>query len=166
MTDDDIWNEYVKSIKKIDNKFIKRTVHTNTYLNKNIDNNSSNPEHETLFNHHNKQSIIEHSFNYFNKKKRRQNLPIESKIDLHGLTQDQAFEELNNFLKSAYHNNKKNILIITGKGKLSQPGVIRLAVPRWLRYTEIKQYILSFSTAENSQGGEGAISVLLKSKER
>lgn len=87
-----------------------------------------------------------------------------NKIDLHGLTQEQAFEELKDFLEYCYDIGKQNILIITGKGKLDNPGVIKLAVPRWLAYTELKKYILSHSEAKYKFGGSGAIAVLLKKK--
>ena len=87
---------------------------------------------------------------------------IDARLDLHGFTQEQAFAELKNFLAYCHQQDKKNILIITGKGRLNQPGVIKLMLPRWLEFTELKQYITSYSTAKYELGGEGAILVVLK----
>jgi DNA-nicking Smr family endonuclease len=163
MTDNNnIWLEYIKSVKKIDNNSIQKATHNEIITNNSIE--PDTPEHGSFFNSSNKQSILALPFGYTNKRRRKQTLPIEDKLDLHGLTQDQAFEKLNEFLRFAYHNNKKHVLIITGKGALARPGAIKLAVPRWLQHTEIKQYILSYSMARHNQGGEGAISVLLKTK--
>ncbi|MCT4635223.1 MAG: Smr/MutS family protein [Rickettsiales bacterium] len=91
---------------------------------------------------------------------------IESTIDLHGLTQDQAFDNLKNFLDASYNNNKKEVIVITGKGKLNSPGVIKLAVPRWLEYTELKKYILGYSWVQDSLGGSGSIRVMIKRRSR
>lgn len=91
---------------------------------------------------------------------------IESTIDLHGLTQDQAFDSLKHFLNTSYNNNKKEVIIITGKGQLNSPGVIKLAVPRWLEYTELKRYILGYSSIQDSLGGSGSIRVMIKRRSR
>lgn len=95
-------------------------------------------------------------------KKRQLESPVDVIIDLHGMTQEQAYMELSGFLKRACKDNKRHALIVTGKGPLDNPGVIKLAVPRWLEHTKLKGYITSYSTAKNSLGG--AISVILKRK--
>jgi DNA-nicking Smr family endonuclease len=97
-------------------------------------------------------------------KKRLAIAPIDAKIDLHGLTQAEAYIKLKNFLEQSYAQNKKHALIVTGKGPIDTPGVIKLAVPRWLQYTEVSKYVLSYTTAKPNFGGEGAISVILRSK--
>ena len=89
---------------------------------------------------------------------------IEEKIDLHGLTQDQAFEKLKIFLENSSRNNKKEVIIVTGKGALNKPGAIKLALPRWLEYTELKQYITGYSMIIDSLGGSGAIRVAIRAK--
>ena len=82
---------------------------------------------------------------------------IDGKIDLHGMTQDQAYDALQRFFQAAIANKKRTILIITGKGALNNPCILKVSVPRWLQYTELKRYILSYSTAPAALGGEGAI---------
>ncbi len=104
--------------------------------------------------HYKKSSHVEiYSENYVNKK-----------LDLHGFTQDQAFTMLKKFLKEAFDNNIKQVLVVTGKGGLDNPGVIKLVVPRWLQYTELNKYVLSYSAAKQSFGGEGAILISIKNK--
>ena len=88
--------------------------------------------------------------------------PPDARIDLHGMTKDQAYSALKNFLQNARNLGKKNVLIITGKGSLLQPSVIKVEVPRWLEYTELKQYVMSYSSANYRLGGEGAIIVTLR----
>ena len=87
---------------------------------------------------------------------------ITSKIDLHGLTQDQAFEQLKVFLKQSCDANKKEVVIITGKGKINQPGLIKTLVPRWLEHTELKRYVLGYSYIQDTFGESGAIRVLIR----
>jgi hypothetical protein len=97
--------------------------------------------------------------------KKRVSIPdVDARIDLHGMTKLQAFEKLESFLKQACFNGKKHALIITGKGKLDNPGAIKLEVPRWLEHTELKKYLISYSIAKPNLGGEGAISVILKAR--
>jgi len=92
----------------------------------------------------------------------RKSIVIDARIDLHGLTQDQAFLALKRFLQSNYLNQTRNLLVITGKGAINNPCVLKVEVPRWLQYTELKQYIASYATAPVSLGGAGAILVKLK----
>jgi DNA-nicking Smr family endonuclease len=88
---------------------------------------------------------------------------IEAKLDLHGKTQDAAFEALRLFIQSNYNNNRRNLLIITGKGP-SNDGVLKNQVPRWLNTAGIREHTLMFSYAQPKHGGDGALYVLLKKK--
>lgn len=92
----------------------------------------------------------------------RRKIKIDRKIDLHGYTQDQAFEFLSLFLKNAYIMQKRHVLIVTGKGSLDNPGVIKTMLPRWLEYTELKKYISGYSQAPIDLGGSGAMLVKIK----
>lgn len=89
---------------------------------------------------------------------------FSSVIDLHGLTQEQAFEELKLFLANAYNTYQKEVLIITGKGTQDSPSIFKLVVPRWLKYTELNAYVRDYFIAKPRFGGEGAITVLIKKK--
>ena len=92
----------------------------------------------------------------------RKQIKVDRKIDLHGYTQDQAFESLSIFIKNAYIMQKRQVLIVTGKGSLDNPGVIKTMLPRWLEYTELKKYISEYSSAPIELGGSGAMIVKLK----
>ena len=64
---------------------------------------------------------------------------------------------------------KKNIrcvLVITGKkiGKNGAEGVLRREVPKWLNISPLRQMIIMTSWAQNKDGGDGALYVLLKKR--
>ena len=96
-------------------------------------------------------------------------MPIDSRLDLHGRTEKEAFSAVEDFIKNCYIQNKRCILIITGKGikKDDTPwyeskGIIREALPAWLNHPNIRPFILSVSVAKQEDGGSGAFYVLLK----
>ena len=93
---------------------------------------------------------------------RRGQIDIEARIDLHGMTQEQAHRALNAFLKGSRDADRRAVLVITGKGRGSGEGVLRDAVPRWLNEASSRQMIRAFSHAAPRDGGEGALYVLLK----
>ena len=62
----------------------------------------------------------------------RGQLPIEDRLDLHGLSQEQAHKKLNTFISRAVQQNFRHVLIITGKGRDGH-GILRQKVPAWLR---------------------------------
>ena len=93
---------------------------------------------------------------------RRGQMPIEGRLDLHGMTQDGAYRALGAFLAEAQGAGKRCVMVITGKG-LSPDGsigVLRAAVPRWLNEPGLRGRILSFSHARPRDGGTGALYVL------
>ena len=90
-------------------------------------------------------------------------MTIESQLDLHGLTQEQAVEKLNAFLEKAILQQKRMLLIITGKGSVNTgSGILRQKLIDWLNASIFKPYILSVTHAIPSHGGLGAFYVLLK----
>jgi DNA-nicking Smr family endonuclease len=98
---------------------------------------------------------------------RRGELPIEARLDLHGLTQVQAHESLQRFLATSQAQQRRCVLIITGKGFRAkdgqvQTGILRAAVPRWLNEAPNRGRVLAFTPARDRHGGGGALYVLLK----
>jgi len=87
--------------------------------------------------------------------------PIDATLDLHGRTQDEAFETLRYYITTAYSMGKRCILVITGKG-LNGQGVIREQLPKWLNNGGLQGYILAITHAKPAHGGSGAFYVLLK----
>src|SRR5579859_3302756 len=60
-------------------------------------------------------------------------LPIEGRVDLHGMTQDEAYSLLLTFLNRAHAGGIRYVLVITGKGSSSGgDGILRRSVPAWL----------------------------------
>ena len=56
-----------------------------------------------------------------------------------------------------------NVIIITGRGKISQGGgILQNQTPKWLNSPQLRQRIIAFSGAQASDGGSGAIYVLLR----
>lgn len=92
---------------------------------------------------------------------RKGRMGVERRIDLHGMTQDQAHSALTRFIETSSFEGLRCVLVITGKGMRGE-GVLRRMVPRWLNDTRLRQRILSFSHAQIPDGGDGALYVLLK----
>lgn len=103
---------------------------------------------------------------------------IDARIDLHGMTQDQAFGTLRAFLASCAQRGDKLVLVITGKGgppteeRGDDPwsgrdrGVLRRNVPRWLTEPSLAAMIVGFGPASSRHGGDGALYVELRTRRR
>lgn len=87
--------------------------------------------------------------------------PIARRLDLHGLRQDEAHRQLLAFLREAQRRGDRVVLLITGKGREDdgERGVLRRAVPRWLRLPEFHALVVGFAQAEAPHGGAGALYV-------
>lgn len=90
-------------------------------------------------------------------------VPIEGKVDLHGLTQTEAHALLLSFLHRAYADGRRHVLVVTGKGSsLGSDGVLRRAVPAWLATPVFRALVGGHETAARHHGGDGAIYVRLR----
>jgi DNA-nicking Smr family endonuclease len=99
--------------------------------------------------------------------------PIDARLDLHGMTQQQAHAALLRFLHRAQASGAKTALVVTGKGlrKSSsgaeydadgRPGVLKRQVPLWLALPEFRPLVVGFDDAHVGHGGEGALYVRLR----
>ena len=95
-------------------------------------------------------------------KLRRGQMPIEARLDLHGMTQEAAHRELSGFIARASASGKRVLLIITGKGTREGGGVLRQAVPRWLAEPALRGRVLATAPALPKDGGGGAFYLLLR----
>lgn len=101
---------------------------------------------------------------------------IEARLDLHGMTQDDAHAALVGFIRRCSGEGLRTVLVITGKGGAARPahddhdviprqrGVLKRNVPRWLTAQELALLVISYTTAHVRHGGEGAIYVRLRKK--
>ncbi len=90
---------------------------------------------------------------------------VEAKLDLHGMTLDQAYAALERFLLNAQVRGVRTILVITGKGSLSADLTIRSMLPRWLTETPLRNLISSVHhPAKPEDGGQGAFYVGVKKR--
>ena len=96
------------------------------------------------------------------RKLRRGVWAIQAQLDLHGLRRDEAREHLTEFLRHAVSTRLRCVRVIHGKGHGS-PGrepVLKAKVKAWLVQ---KSEVLAFVQARASDGGHGALVVLLNS---
>lgn len=102
---------------------------------------------------------------------RQGRLPIEGRLDLHGMTQDEAHARLVHFIISAHRADKRALLVITGKGgaspgprdPLERPqGILRRMLPRWLQCPPLDGIVVDWCLARPQHGGEGAFYVYLR----
>ncbi|QRM53645.1 Smr/MutS family protein [Sinorhizobium sp. BG8] len=89
-------------------------------------------------------------------------LPLDARIDLHGMIQSEAHGFLLDFLLRAHQRGLRHVLVITGKGtSIGSDGALKRAVPLWFSLPEFRPLISSFETAARTHGGEGALYVRL-----
>jgi DNA-nicking Smr family endonuclease len=94
---------------------------------------------------------------------RRGQLAVEARLDLHGMTQEQAHRALVGFIRRGHEDGLRTVLVITGKGGFGDArGVLRDAVPRWLNESDLRPRVLSCAWARPKHGGAGALYVLLR----
>lgn len=91
----------------------------------------------------------------------RGQMKIDAVLDLHGKGQDVARETLVSFLRRAWRNSNRCVLVITGKGKDGQ-GVLRARLPEWLEEAPLDDIVLRATPAKPKDGGLGAFYVLLR----
>lgn len=99
------------------------------------------------------------------RKLRRGHWVIQDEIDLHGLTSPEARALLAEFLASCVRRGLRCVRIVHGKGLRSKnrEPVLKHKVAHWLMQRE---EILAYCQARRTEGGSGAVVVLLKSGSR
>lgn len=85
-------------------------------------------------------------------------LPIDARLDLHGLRPDDAREKVLEFLKEKRARGERCVLVIHGKGE----GVLRGEIAAWLSQGRGREHVAAFATAREEDGGEGALYVALR----
>lgn len=104
---------------------------------------------------------------------------IDGRLDLHGLTLDGAHRALSSFLRQVQAAGWRTVLVITGKGldeaalksrpfdadlDVAPRGVLKRAVPEWLRSDAFQMLVAGFGDAHARHGGTGALYVEIRRK--
>lgn len=95
------------------------------------------------------------------RKLRRGVWATQAQLDLHGLRRDEAHAQLVSFLRDAAQTGRRCVRVIHGKGNGS-PGrqsVLKAKVKGWLTQ---RDDVVAFTQARASDGGSGALLVLLR----
>jgi DNA-nicking Smr family endonuclease len=97
------------------------------------------------------------------RKLRRGNFSIHAELDLHGMRVASAYVAVKEFLHDCGHYNIRCARIVHGKGHGSwqkQP-ILKVKLSRWLRQHDA---VLAFCSARPTDGGTGAVYVLIKKR--
>ena len=108
-----------------------------------------------------------------NKKLKKGKIPINKKIDFHGMSVVDAETLFLETIKTCYKKKLRCLLFITGKGVLKKNkeetaetklyyGKIRNSFFSWINKSELQQYILSVEQASIEYGADGAFFVYLR----
>lgn len=104
------------------------------------------------------------------RKFKKEEFAVEAVLDLHGLSEDEAFEKVDAFIPQCYSSGKRCVIIITGKGVnihseddiFTPKGVLRRQVPQWLNMSRLRGMILVYKHPSERLGGSGALYILLR----
>jgi DNA-nicking Smr family endonuclease len=89
---------------------------------------------------------------------------VQAHVDLHGATREEARERVARFLAESRRAGRRCVLVVHGRGMHSkdQIPVLKQAVKSWLERGQIARMVLAFTSARPSDGGAGAVYVLLR----
>lgn len=107
---------------------------------------------------------------------------IEARLDLHGFNRNNAQTKLMSFLRGAWQQGFKTVIVVTGKGDGSiarhslhsadffqmpeQRAVLRASIGEWLNSAEAAPFVIGWQPAHPKHGGGGAVYVRIRSKRR
>ena len=95
---------------------------------------------------------------------------VDAALDLHGMRQEEAHGAILSFLMRQQASGARVVLVVTGKGAASTTdrwderpsGVLRRAVPHWLREPSLRKVVLGFEEAAPTLGGYGALLIRIR----
>jgi DNA-nicking Smr family endonuclease len=99
---------------------------------------------------------------------RRGQLATARKLDLHGMTAQQAFHALRGFLRTAHADRVRCVEVVTGRGDGEHGGVLRREFALWLNLPDIRPLILaavhphSSSAMHAHMANPGSVRLLLR----
>lgn len=89
---------------------------------------------------------------------------VQAELDLHGLSQAEAHQCLDEFLHRCGRRNLRCVRVIHGKGNNSHnhEGVLKQRIPMWLAARRLSRLIIAYTSAPPNDGGIGATYILLR----
>ena len=95
---------------------------------------------------------------------RRGLVPVDARLDLHGMGVPEARGQLELFLRTTRSRGERCVLVVHGKGQHSPRGmgVLRGEIAAWLSQGASSEHVAAFATSSVADGGEGAVYVLLR----
>ena len=94
---------------------------------------------------------------------RRGELPVDLRVDLHGLVAKEARRRLVAEVERAQAAGLRCVLVVHGRGLHSEgPAVLREGVAEWLSAAPLAARVMAFASARPEHGGSGATYVLLR----
>ena len=91
--------------------------------------------------------------------------PSEAKLDLHGMTVDEARRQVFGFVNDCMRYDLRTAMILHGKGERNRDGIawLRSYLAKWLPELEP---VLAFHTAQKHHGSTGAIYLMIRKSDR
>ncbi len=177
---DDIFLKKMKGVKPLSKDDIVVKKLTKNKQNKELKLNKKEQEEKENIKEQTKTIIkdtkFELSFGDINKDLKRGKIKIDRRIDLHGYSLIKAHKKFTEEVIKAFEQNKRCMLIITGKGNYKKNiddtnptprlfyGKIKNSIIDWIGNKELKNYVLTYQNAGIEHGGDGAIFVYLRKK--
>lgn len=97
----------------------------------------------------------------------RGRIGLAGRVDLHGLSQKEAHALLLSVLRRAREDDRRYILVITGKGSAAPDGgVLRRAVPQWFSTPPFQDLVSGYDAAGRKHGGGGALYVRVRRRRK
>ena len=94
---------------------------------------------------------------------RRGEVPVDARVDLHGLRAADARRRLAAEVARAQAAGLRCLLVVHGRGLHSEgPAVLREGVAEWLSAAPLAARVMAFASARPEDGGSGATYVLLR----
>lgn len=93
----------------------------------------------------------------------RGEVEVDRELDLHGLSRNEAREDVGYELRDAFASGERCVRIVHGRGRGSELGaVLQEALPGWLSEPPLARIVMAFCSALPHDGGTGALYVLLR----
>ena len=91
-------------------------------------------------------------------------IPPNKSIDLHGMTRQEAHQQVRRTLLAVRRDGHRCLKVVTGRGQNAPDGhgVLKEALPTWLTTAPLNAHVLAIVTAPGRLGGHGAYLILIR----